>query len=86
MRAVEVMGEIDTQHQIQARVPESLPPGPVRLLVLILEEEDTGMAEQARQDTDALTVAMNAVCAEVDTALDPAWAGAARRALERNSW
>ena len=86
MRAVEVMGEIDTQHQIQARVPESLPPGPVRVLVLIPEEEDTGMAEPARQDTDALTAAMNAVCAEVDTALDPAWAGAARRALERNAW
>ena len=44
MRAVEVMEEIDTQHQIQARVPESLPPGPVRVLVLIPEEEDTGMA------------------------------------------
>lgn len=65
MRAIEVMGEIDTQHQIQARVPESLPPGPVRVLVLIPEEEDTGMAEQARQDTDALTAAMNAVCASV---------------------
>jgi hypothetical protein len=64
MRAIEVMGEIDTQHQIQARVPESLPPGPVRVLVLIPEEEDTGMAEQARQDTDALTAAMNAVYAE----------------------
>jgi hypothetical protein len=86
MRAVEVMGEIDTQHQIQARVPESLPPGPVRLLVLIPEEEDAGMEEQARQDTDALIAAMNAVCAEVDTALDPAWAGAARRALERSAW
>lgn len=86
MRAVEVIGEIDTQHQIQARVPENLPPGPVRLLVLILEEEDTGMAEQERQDADALTAAMDAVCAEVDTALDPAWAGAAWRALERSSW
>ena len=66
-------------------MPESLPPGPVRVLVLILEEEDAGMVEQARQDTDTLTVAMNAVCAEVDIALDPAWAGAARRALERNA-
>jgi hypothetical protein len=78
MRAIEVMGEIDTQHQIQARVPESLPPGPVRVLVLIPEEEDVGMVEQARQDTDTLTAAMDAVCAEVDTALDPTWAGAAR--------
>jgi hypothetical protein len=56
------------------------------VLVLIPEEEDAGMDEQARQDTDALTVAMNAICAEVDTALDPAWAGAARRALERSTW
>ena len=86
MRAIEVMGEIDTQHQIQARVPESLPPGPVRVLVLIPEEENTGMAEQARQDMDALTAAMNAVCAEVDTTLDPVWASAARRALERSAW
>lgn len=86
MRAIEVMGEIDTQHQIQARVPESLPPGPVRLLVLIPEEEDAGMEEQARQDTDALTAAMNGVCAEMDTTLDPAWSGAARRALECSVW
>jgi hypothetical protein len=86
MRAVEVMGEIDTQHQLQARIPESLPPGPVRLLVLIPEAEDVGMADQARQDTGALTAAMNAVCAEVDTVLDPVWAGAVRRALERRVW
>ena len=79
MRAVEVMGEIDTQHQIQARVPESLPPGPVRVLVLIPEDEDASMAAQAHHDADTLTAAMNAVCAEMDTALDPAWAGMARR-------
>jgi hypothetical protein len=36
-------------------------------------------AEQLRQDTDALTAALNAVCAEVDTALAPALASAVRR-------
>ena len=40
MRAVEVMGRVDEHHQIHAQVPESLPVGPVRLIVLISEEED----------------------------------------------
>lgn len=86
MRAVEVMGEIDTQHQIQARVPESVPPALVRVLVLIPKDEDAGMAVQAHHDADTLTAAMNAVCADVDTALDPAWAGMVRRTLERSTW
>ncbi len=78
MRAVEVIGTVDAQHQIQATVPAEVPQGPVRLLVLIPEEEAT--------TTDALTAAMDAVCAEVDTSLDPALHGATRRVLERSEW
>ncbi|NOT58379.1 MAG: hypothetical protein HOP18_27605 [Deltaproteobacteria bacterium] len=32
------------------------------------------------------TATMDAVCAEVDTRLEPAWQGAARRVLERSEW
>jgi hypothetical protein len=77
MRAVEVMGRIDAQHQIQAQVPSDLPPGPVRLIVLIPEDAMT---------SDALTAAMDAVCVEIDTHLEPAFAGAARQVLEQSEW
>jgi hypothetical protein len=40
----------------------------------------------ARHSPDEVTEAMNKVCAEVDSQLDPAWASAARRVLERNEW
>ena len=78
MRAVEVIGTVDAHHQIQATVPAEVPQGPVWLLVLIPEEEAT--------TTDALTAAMDAVRAEVDTSLDPAFLGATRRVLERSEW
>jgi hypothetical protein len=77
MRAVEVIGQIDAQHQLQAQVPPDLPQGPVRLIVLSPEETVT---------TDALTAAMDAVCAEVETSLEPALAEAARQRLERSEW
>jgi hypothetical protein len=78
MRAVEVIGTVDAQHQIQATVPAEVPQGPVRLIVLIPEEEAA--------TTDALTAAMDVVCAEVDTRLEPALLGATRRVLERSEW
>ncbi|MBI5482088.1 MAG: ribbon-helix-helix protein, CopG family [Deltaproteobacteria bacterium] len=40
----------------------------------------------ARHDPDAVTDAMNRVCAEVDTRPDPAVSAAARRILERSEW
>jgi hypothetical protein len=40
----------------------------------------------ARHSPDEVTEAMNKVCAEVDSHLDPAWASAARQVLERNEW
>jgi acetaldehyde dehydrogenase (acetylating) len=78
MRAIEVIGSVDAKHQIQATVPAEVPQGLVRLIVLIPEEEAT--------TADAITAAMDAVCAEVETSLDPALHRAAQRVLERSEW
>jgi hypothetical protein len=43
MRALELFGDVDEHHQLHARVPEELPAGPVRLIVLLLEEDEAGM-------------------------------------------
>jgi metal-responsive CopG/Arc/MetJ family transcriptional regulator len=40
----------------------------------------------ARHDDDAVTTAIDAVCAEVSTELEPDLAEAARRTLLRNQW
>jgi hypothetical protein len=42
MKAIELIGDIDDQHRLQARVPEELPTGPVRLIVLLADEDDAG--------------------------------------------
>jgi len=44
MKAVELQGEIDNQHRLHAIVPQSLPVGSVRLIVLISEEDEVGSA------------------------------------------
>ena len=44
MKVVELIGEIDDKHQLQAQVPEALPPGPVRIIVLVPEEDEAGTA------------------------------------------
>ena len=44
MKALELMGEVNTKHLLQAQAPEALPPGPVRIIVLIPEAEDMGEA------------------------------------------
>lgn len=44
MKAIELVGSIDTQHQLHAQVPKNLPAGPVRLIVLVPDEDDTGDA------------------------------------------
>ena len=43
MQAIELIGDIDEQHRLQARVPEGLPAGPVRLIVLLPDEDSGGM-------------------------------------------
>jgi hypothetical protein len=44
MKAIELVGDIDEQHRLRAQVPEGLPPGPVRLIVLLPDEDDSGIA------------------------------------------
>lgn len=43
MKAIELVGDIDEQHRLYARVPEELPSGPVRLIVLLPEEDEAGV-------------------------------------------
>ena len=42
MKAIELIGDIDEQHRLRASVPEELPAGPVRLIVLVSEEDEAG--------------------------------------------
>jgi hypothetical protein len=52
MKAVELQGEIDDQHRLHADVPQNLPAGSVRVIVLISEEDDTGAAWAAGVASD----------------------------------
>lgn len=42
MKAIEILGDIDEQHRLQAQVPAELPAGPVRLIVLLPDEDEVG--------------------------------------------
>lgn len=44
MKAIELTGDIDEQHRLQARVPEELPAGPVGLIVFLPDEDEAGGA------------------------------------------
>ena len=44
MKAIELVGNIDDEHRLRAEVPEELPAGPVRLIVLLPEEDAAGRA------------------------------------------
>jgi hypothetical protein len=44
MKAIELMGDIDEQHRLRAQVPAEVPAGPVRLIVLLPDEDDAGLA------------------------------------------
>jgi hypothetical protein len=44
MKAIELVGDIDDQHRLYAQVPEGLPSGPVRLIVLLPDEDEAGIA------------------------------------------
>ena len=41
-KAIERLGDIDERHRLRAQVPEELPAGPVRLIVLLPDEDDAG--------------------------------------------
>ena len=42
VKAIELVGDIDDQHQLRAQVPNELPAGQVRLIVLLPEEDEAG--------------------------------------------
>ena len=42
MNAIELIGDIDDRHQLRAFVPDNLPVGPVRVLVLPSDEDASG--------------------------------------------
>ena len=44
MKAIEIIGHVDEKHRLQADVPETTPPGPVRIIVLLPEEDEAGVA------------------------------------------
>jgi hypothetical protein len=44
MKAIELLGDIDEQHRLRAQVPKEVPAGPVRLIVLLPDEDDAGIA------------------------------------------
>jgi hypothetical protein len=44
MRGIEPLGEIDDQHRLRAQMPEGFPAGSVRVIVLMPEEDDAGLA------------------------------------------
>jgi hypothetical protein len=44
IKSIEVVGAIDEHHRLRARVPAELPAGPVRLIVLLPDEDDAGVA------------------------------------------
>jgi hypothetical protein len=44
MKGIELQGEIDDQRRLRAQVPEGFPVGSVRVIVLVPEEADAGLA------------------------------------------
>ncbi len=57
MKTIELIGDIDNQHKLSAIAPAELPLGPVRLMVLVADEDDAGAAWAhaiARDWTDEL--------------------------------
>lgn len=42
MKTLELIGDIDDQHQLHAQVPKELPVGQVRLIVLLPGEDEAG--------------------------------------------
>ena len=43
MKAIQLVGDVDEQHLLRAKVPEAVPAGPVRLIVLLQEEDEAGI-------------------------------------------
>jgi hypothetical protein len=46
MKAIELIGDIDEQHRLRAQLPVEVPAGPVRVIVLLPDEDEGGIAWQ----------------------------------------
>ena len=42
MKAIELIGDIDEQHRLHAKVPNEIPAGQVRLIVFLPREDEAG--------------------------------------------
>ena len=42
MKAIELVGDVDEQHRLHARVPAEVPAGQVRVIVFLPGEDDAG--------------------------------------------
>jgi hypothetical protein len=42
MRGIELIGDVDDEHRLQARVPADVPAGRVRVIVLLPDEDEAG--------------------------------------------
>ncbi len=58
MNAIKVTGSVDEKHQLSARVPTAIPPGPVTIFIVPVSQEDeagdTWAAGIAREWADEL--------------------------------
>ena len=44
MKAIELVGQIDEQHRLRAEISKDVPAGPVRLILLLPEEDEAGIS------------------------------------------
>ena len=44
MKSIQLVGDIDERHRLQADVPAEVPAGPVHLIVLLPDEDEGGIA------------------------------------------
>jgi hypothetical protein len=42
MRGIELIGDVDDEHRLQARVPADVPAGRVRVIVFLPDEDEAG--------------------------------------------
>jgi hypothetical protein len=42
MNAIELLGDVDERHELRVQVPSGVPTGPVRVIVLVPDEDEAG--------------------------------------------
>ena len=59
MNTIKLSGQVDENHRLSAEVPDSIPPGPVTVLIVPVSQEDNAgdawMTSIAREWSDDLT-------------------------------